>query len=296
LAIDGKAEATVPKRILAAVLAMAAMMVPASGHAKIIDLAPATPWNAQFEPESCRLSRSFGPESERVTLIYEFFSPQANGSLTLIGKRLYNSALYGEARIWFGDARPLQSSPVLNATTGGVPTWISNLVPLTAGQQTAANAQPDPSAEATIDRLTLDSPFTGTVVLHTGAMDQPMKIVRTCFDAMVTAWGLDPAVQRNLSHQPEPITRPGTWVNDNDYPRKALDSGSSGLLRFRLMVDASGNPTACIIQKKTKPDDFMPIACRLLMSRARFKPAIDATGKPVTSYFANTIRFQFGRP
>jgi hypothetical protein len=274
------------------------MVASASGHAKTIDLAPSTPWNAQFEPESCRLLRSFGSDSERLIIVYEFFSPQANGSLTLIGKQLYNAALYSEARIWFGDVRPIKSAPVLNATTGerGVPSWISGEVPLTSQQPVAADVRPDPANEAKIDRLTVESSLTGTVVLHTGAMDKPMAIVRTCFDAMVAAWGLGPAVQRNLSHLPEPITRPGTWIKDSDYPRKALDSGSSGLLRFRLMVDASGSPTACVIQKKTKPDDFMPIACRLLISRARFKPAIDANGNPVASYFASAIRFQFYTP
>jgi hypothetical protein len=69
-----------------------------------------------------------------------------------------------------------------------------------------------------------------------------------------------------------------------------LAKGKSGITPFRLMVDATGEPTACIIQVPGNAP-FDKMTCDVLMRRAHFDPALDANGRPVPSYYLNSIRW-----
>jgi TonB family protein len=62
-------------------------------------------------------------------------------------------------------------------------------------------------------------------------------------------------------------------------------------VHFRLSVDARGKVSDCHIQRSTRPEGFDEAVCEVLMHRARFKPALDAEGKPMASYYINTVRF-----
>ena len=111
----------------------------------------------------------------------------------------------------------------------------------------------------------------------------------------MTHWGIDVATQSSLRHGPLPTGNPGTWISDNNYPRDLVQNGSQGIVQFRLIVDPTGAPTSCHIQKSTRPVGFDDVVCAAMIRNARFEPAIDAQGKPVTSYFRSSVRFQIPR-
>jgi len=115
--------------------------------------------------------------------------------------------------------------------------------------------------------------------------------MRTCTADLVKYWGLDPAAQESRTRKPEPIASPGTWLRPADYPTGALRKGASAVIDFRLMLDAAGQPTDCHIQGMTKGEEFPMLTCKLLMKRARFSPALGADGKPIASYYTNSVRW-----
>ena len=82
---------------------------------------------------------------------------------------------------------------------------------------------------------------------------------------------------------------------DEDYPRDLVRTGAQGLVRFRLTVDKEGAPTKCDLASTTKPEGFGSVVCGALLQRARFKPALDAQGEPIKSYFTGVVRFQMER-
>jgi TonB family protein len=108
-------------------------------------------------------------------------------------------------------------------------------------------------------------------------------------DNLVKSWGYDPVEQAAALRPVSPITSPGTWLSGNDYPLNAVMNGHSGLVQFRLDVDAEGKVLGCFILSRTSPDDFADTTCRAMIRRARLQPALDAQGKPIRSYFVGKV-------
>jgi TonB family protein len=125
-------------------------------------------------------------------------------------------------------------------------------------------------------------------------MDKPMAALRKCTDELVEHWGLDAEAQRHLTRKAAPASDPGTWISSEEYPSNLLARGVQGLVQFRMIVNAEGHPTSCTIQQSTRPVEFDETVCRVLMRRARFDPALDAQGKPITSYWRSTVHFMIG--
>lgn len=72
-----------------------------------------------------------------------------------------------------------------------------------------------------------------------------------------------------------------TWFTEADRPQ----TGESGSVSFKLMIDAQGIPQSCEITKSSGSENIDRLTCRLAVSRARFTPA-RRDGKPEPgSYF-----------
>jgi len=89
-----------------------------------------------------------------------------------------------------------------------------------------------------------------------------------------------------------PRGNPGDWVTTDDYPPGAVRAGIEGRTSFRLDVGADGKPTGCTVVTSSGSDDLDRTACRKLMSRARFKPALDAGGNPAASTYAGGVTWK----
>lgn len=256
-------------------------------------LAPVSPWNMDYGIESCRLMRAFGPQGSPVLLKLENFSLNDSPSLLVVGKRFSSESPFQKVRLRFGDA-PTAEVEALAGSMGDAhtPMLIVRNVDLVPRPPAVFVVPADPEAERRVRTMMIQRVGGKAVALQLGPMDKPMAAMRSCIDSLVKAWGLDPAIQRSLSRQAIPLASPRSWVGDNDYPRQAIAEGESGLVHFRLMIDDSGKPTQCVIQSKTKPDEFAPTVCGLITRRARFQPALDSQGKPVPTYFASSVQFQ----
>lgn len=86
-----------------------------------------------------------------------------------------------------------------------------------------------------------------------------------------------------------PAGRPADWITLDDYPQDARRENRQGDVRFRLAVSNSGQPTACVISGSSGHLDLDYAACRLLLERARFRPALDRSGTPTTGYYGSRI-------
>jgi len=82
--------------------------------------------------------------------------------------------------------------------------------------------------------------------------------------------------------KPAPRENPQPWVTDDDYPSASLGRREFGTVKFRLDLDARGNPTGCHVTGSSGYSDLDMRACKLLQKRARFVPVRDATGKGVS--------------
>lgn len=75
-------------------------------------------------------------------------------------------------------------------------------------------------------------------------------------------------------------------IRDSDYPRAAVQSRSSGTVGLRFVVAPNGRVSQCSVTRSSGSPALDSTTCRLIMSRFRYRPALDPDGRPV----AETIR------
>lgn len=94
----------------------------------------------------------------------------------------------------------------------------------------------------------------------------------------------------------EPTIPLGSIFSDEDYPPDALRRGSEGSVRFRLTIDAEGMPSNCSVEMSSGDPDLDDHTCLLLMSRARFRPARDVTGRAIEGTLESSVDWRASIP
>lgn len=81
-------------------------------------------------------------------------------------------------------------------------------------------------------------------------------------------------------------------VNSSDYPAEAVRAGEQGTTGFLLAVGPNGSVTDCNIMRSSGSAILDAATCRLMTSRARFTPALDANGKPTSDTVSARIAWR----
>lgn len=253
------------------------------------------------EPECCALSRTFGSGASQIVLQMEAFKPGDWFTIALIGTPIdtyTRTAPIGLRFLPDGAQSTIEPNAVLRlrVTSNGQPLGAVLVYADLAGRKVLRAGDvlpPLPEAElARINALSIKLGPDSDYQLRLGSMLAPIKALRGCVDEMVRRWGFDPAVAARPGGRPEPVGSPGDWATDNDYPLEAQAKRIETNVHFRLSVDTAGKVTDCVVQDRIPPAGFGDLTCNLMRARARFRPAHDAGGSPVASYFASTVRWR----
>lgn len=296
-------------RLIAALALAGSVVYPANAAREPIQLAPSSQWEINYAADSCRLARQFGTGDWTTLLILDRFEPDDYFRVTMVGKRLKRRGESGDAKLQFGPTEAEQKIDFLVGETANRPSLVFSqamrITPLTDSEKEKLEAQynPDvrqrfelppiaPEREAAIMFLSLQLSGMPKVVLDTGSLGAPMNAFRKCMDELLSHWGIDVARHASLSKKLMPAEAPANWLRSSDYPMDLLRKGAQGLVHFRLSVDSEGKPTDCHIQRSTRPEGFDTAVCAALKRRARFEPALDKDGKPLASYYVNSVRFE----
>lgn len=103
---------------------------------------------------------------------------------------------------------------------------------------------------------------------------------------------LPPALPRFDPVSAVPRSNPGRWITNDDYRTSWINRGLEGAAGFALRIDERGRVTDCSITRSTGHSVLDQATCRLLESRARFEPARDSDGMPVTGTYNSSVRWQ----
>ena len=82
------------------------------------------------------------------------------------------------------------------------------------------------------------------------------------------------------------------YFSNDDYPVEALRRGAQGTVAFRLDIDATGIPTGCTIEQSSGDAALDQATCDIARTRARFRPARDAQGRPVPDTHAARVTWR----
>lgn len=265
----------------------------------VTKLSPVTPWNVDWSDTTCTLRRGFGDPQLPDIVTIERFGPTDKFQLTL-GSKAFASYQQGQ-RIWL-HYKPGERTPAFGAMPGksksGKPLLLftsTSLDPAYTQNEEREDFEEGPlvvtpEREAEIKQIAAEF-GSRMVVFETGSLAKAFAGLRTCTDNLVKTWGLDPAQQSRLSRRATPQSSPGRWIVGSDYPAAMLARGKQAVVNFRLTIDDGGKPTACEIQRSYNDKAFDDLTCQAIMRRGRFDPALDEQGKPIASYYLNTVRF-----
>jgi TonB family protein len=107
---------------------------------------------------------------------------------------------------------------------------------------------------------------------------------------LLTVFALGGALQAEGPPTPVPVNS-DQWVLSTDYPAEAIAAGEEGTVGVRLDVDAAGRVASCTITQSAKSAALDAASCRLLVQRARFKPARDKGGKEIASTYEASFQW-----
>lgn len=89
-----------------------------------------------------------------------------------------------------------------------------------------------------------------------------------------------------------PRGNPGSWATPNDYPARALREERAGTTRFRVTIGPDGRVTDCQVTGSSGHADLDEATCKNVTRRARFKPALDSAGNPISDTYSNAVRWE----
>ena len=271
-------------------------------------LKPATPWIVDYADDSCRLARTFGSGADKVTLFLDQFRPDAGFYIILGGEpvRARRDVLDLKLKFQFGPEEPEQEENANTGTMDKAPALLVNteqrLAPLNDAEKSVKEAAresggrfttpPVSTARMSAVRYLRIEGTPKEIVLETGPMDKALYILGECAWDTVADWGLNVEQQKTLKRGP--IAKDGAqgWFSGRDYPTNMAKGNYQGTVYYRLIVDESGKPKSCHVQRSTRPNDFDETVCRIVMRRGKFEPALDSNGNPVPSFWSQAITFR----
>jgi len=103
---------------------------------------------------------------------------------------------------------------------------------------------------------------------------------RRCLTDVAREWGIDEAALTALRRRPESTNMLG--LEPTDIPAAALRRTDRGTTTVRITVSAEGRPLDCVPVATSGSPEMDATVCRVALARGRFRPALDANGRPVT--------------
>lgn len=269
---------------------------PAAAQEALV-LSPSGPWNVEYAPESCVLARAFGPADAPVYFRMEQFEPGPHFEVQLVGSPIRSNKVSEDVQVSFAEELdPIMTPALFGRTDKKVPAF-SFLMSLreAAGGDPGDGSDLTPAELAALEDFRVAAARGGdVVVLKTGALGPGFTALKVCMNKLLTQWGVDPAKHQELSQRVQPINA-DRWIRADDYPKGGLHAGESASIHFRVSVGRDGKVEDCAVQSATQGADFARRTCTLISRRAKFDPALDTEGKPVPSYYVNTIRWLMRR-
>ena len=279
------------------VATLAVLSVPASVLAGTWK--PAGPWAADYGDDYCDLGRVFSDGKNQVTFMLERTQPGPFLRLVVIGdgiKPFRKAATWGAK---FGPTGQAWKAPVLVSKTGDGkpyydlgPTTVIPFAPPAPGTPPVFKPYDrvqERAAAKAFNALELNEGLSEPAQFETGALDAPVGALQDCVADLIASWGLDAKRHETLTRPVAPQGPPSAWLPANTYPFTEFQKLLGGRNTIRVLVDAAGSPTSCVVQRPTVSAAINKTACDNIMKAAKFTPALDSAGQAMPSYWITEV-------
>ncbi len=73
------------------------------------------------------------------------------------------------------------------------------------------------------------------------------------------------------------------WLSDRDFPPGLGETGAGGTVGVRYVVNVDGRVSGCEVTRSSGYRELDETTCRLIEARFRYRPSLDARGRPVAA-------------
>ncbi|MEI4509083.1 energy transducer TonB [Sphingopyxis sp. CCNWLW253] len=266
---------------LALVPPIAAALVPAANADPGREiLTPSSPWNIDYAESECRLARTFGTGAEALTLRISRGANLKAVEYTVASKSLKIRDWNYNVLLRLGPGGTSYKLPILwyRLPTGETALQIFGETGL----------KPDEIASTRMLALEVDG--AEPLQLAVGNLEQPFAALESCYDDLLTTWGIDPAGIRDLKKPAEPVDIRSWRVFENGWARDVPKDRK--WMTVRLDIDGSGKATACKALVSSGSAELDTKVCALAAKNARLVPAVAASGEKVGAPFVLRIQMR----
>lgn len=259
--------------------------------------APDSAWAVDYGDNYCRLLRDFKSGNDVINLVVERTQYGPSVRILAIGDSLktFRGATEINYRMLPAGAERSTLKLAGESPTGQTLLNLGSTTVVDMPRPAAGERPPryDPAAEskdaAAITGISLEKGMSTPIQLNTGPMDGPVAALQACADDLLTTWGLDPAKHKTATRRAAPATEAASWLPAGTIPMSEFSKLSGGNNELRVMVDATGKPTACHVQWPSLSAALNDTICKAVVEKGRFTPAQDAAGQPMASYWATSL-------
>lgn len=100
-----------------------------------------------------------------------------------------------------------------------------------------------------------------------------------------------PPAPPRVSQAAKARTNLASYIQDSDYPDAAIRNEEQGTTGFSLQVGPDGRVTNCTVTSSSGSSSLDSTTCRVMRARARFTPAKDQNGNPISDSTSGRIRW-----
>jgi TonB family protein len=236
-------------------------------------------WSTKLQQNRCSATRTFTRDSKQMDFVVE--PTPTGGFVTLYfvieGKAPEYDFVYAEVGVgdqWYsGEVLEVAESARPNRT---VYSW--------TGSDEQFNAVTATQRLRVIAKgLHEDLALTGIASARA-----PLDV---CVSRLLASWGFSAEQQSRLASFPHADE---LNIDGSDYPANAAARGAIGKVHGYLEVSSAGVASDCHVVVSSGWPDLDTKACELMVSRPKFKPAVDKNGAPMTAPYY--FQFSFSLP
>ena len=238
-------------------------------------------WRVNSGQSVCTAARTFSVGAGSIELSIEQLPFGRSTEITLVGGKSELPARVG------GDVLVVAAPG-----TSERPIW-SRIEPLPNDRRAIQLTMPANYVQ-TLSRartLKLNGDTIELPALPLGEMAAVGRAMATCERQLATDLGIDEATIDKIV-VPAVATKPEEIFTSDDYPSHAIRANMAGEVDILWRIDPMGRPQDCRVIKSSSHDILDRTACLVVLSRARFKPALDGGGKPVDGYMSRHVRWR----
>ncbi|WP_199857203.1 energy transducer TonB [Sphingomonas sp. EC-HK361] len=248
-------------------------------------LSPSGKWTLDYGKDACRLSRDYGEGDARITAVFERGGTGEGAALYFILPRGQADIPVGKATIRI-EPQAITQRPYFEIWTANpthphrvLRTWLDadDLATLTSATALKIDAGPV--------RLAIAPKVTAAT----------LSALSKCNDDLLQGWGMDLTERDRVATPAQPTTDRAGWITHMDYPQEALRKGEQGMATIIWEIDVDGRVRGCHAAVSSGSAALDDASCRVVTTRARYRPAIGKDGKPMITHEFRRVNWSIPR-